>query len=119
MTNRVALVELFGATTRPGHHWKNDTNWMSDARYRLWYGISVDQGGNVQVVDLTNNELEGVLPDKDTFCGSLMNLQCLYLSSNQIYGCLPSNIGSLVSLVEINLAWNKLEGVVYLASLCL
>lgn len=108
MSNRVALLELFKSTA--GERWKNDLNWCSNLRYHLWFGIRVDEAGCVAVLDLTNNDLEGCIPDNKNFCCSLSNLRCLYLSSNALRGYIPSNIGSLTSLEELNLSWNKLEG---------
>jgi hypothetical protein len=108
MANRVALVEIFSTTA--GERWKNDMYWVTEARYHKWHGITVDCGGNVRVLDLSNNDLEGLIPEQ-RFCEVLLNLQCLYLQSNMLTGHIPKNIGSLVSLVELNLSWNKLEGI--------
>mmetsp|Transcript_302 Transcript_302/g.549 ORF Transcript_302/g.549 Transcript_302/m.549 type:complete len:197 (+) Transcript_302:1116-1706(+) len=108
MTDRVALLEIFKSTT--GERWKDDTNWISPLRIGLWYGVSVDESGHIQRLDLTDNSLYGIIPDSKNFSGSMINLQFLYLGSNQLGGSIPRNLGCLESLIEINLSWNLLEG---------
>ena len=42
--------------------------------------------------------------------GNLVNLEGLYLASNQLSGEIPSSIGNLVNLIELYLSSNQLSG---------
>ncbi|CAN4115575.1 unnamed protein product [Withania somnifera] len=60
------------------------------------------------IVNVSNNALSGQIPeDIGSICGSLRLLDG---SKNQICGTIPPSIGSLVSLVALNLSWNLLQG---------
>lgn len=60
------------------------------------------------IVNVSNNALSGQIPeDIGAICGSLRLLDG---SKNQIGGTVPPSIGSLVSLVSLNLSWNHLRG---------
>ncbi|KAK4338792.1 hypothetical protein RND71_040254 [Anisodus tanguticus] len=60
------------------------------------------------IVNVSNNALSGQIPeDIGAICGSLKLLDS---SKNQIGGTIPPSIGSLVSLVSLNLSWNLLRG---------
>ncbi|KAK4366639.1 hypothetical protein RND71_014519 [Anisodus tanguticus] len=60
------------------------------------------------IVNVSNNALSGQIPeDIGAICGSLKLLDG---SKNQIGGTIPPSIGSLVSLVSLNLSWNHLRG---------
>ncbi len=114
MCDRDALVEIYRTST--GRKWTNTTNWDSDERYGLWYGVKVDVAGHVLRLGLNNNNLEGVIP-RDPIMKYLKNIVCLDLSSNYLYGDIPEWIGSLAHLEELNLSWNQLTGTVFNFSL--
>lgn len=60
------------------------------------------------IVNVSNNALSGQIPeDLGAICGSLKLLDG---SKNQIGGTIPPSLGSLVSLVALNLSWNLLQG---------
>ncbi|KAF2950720.1 hypothetical protein DAI22_01g207764 [Oryza sativa Japonica Group] len=61
----------------------------------------------LQILNLNNNYLTGVIPDSLTNCSSLIQLD---LSSNLLVGEIPPNIGSLSNLEYISLKSNQLEG---------
>ncbi|GKA98973.1 kinase-like domain-containing protein [Tanacetum coccineum] len=62
----------------------------------------------LQVLDLTNCRFQGVLPIS---IGNLSSqLSYLNLHRNQLYGNLPSSIGSLVGLKILDLGRNQLKG---------
>lgn len=107
MCDRDALVELFAKTA--GTKWHNNTNWNSDERYGLWYGVQVDVGGHVAKINLYDNFLEGYIPTGSVM-RYLFNLQSLDLSRNMLGGTIPDSIGTLTSLEELSLAWNELNG---------
>lgn len=56
-TDRDALVVLYNATD--GAHWRENTNWNTDADLRLWHGIKVNDQGRVVGLDLSGNYLRG------------------------------------------------------------
>ena len=107
MSDRVALVELYKAASVS--KWFNDTNWNSDERYGLWYGITPDVGGHVLKLMLGDNNLEGHILDSPSL-KYLVNIRCLDLSKNCLSGCIPEILGQLVTLQDLNLSWNTLKG---------
>ncbi len=92
-TDRAALVALYNATD--GANWTNGTNWLSDRPLGEWNGVTTDVNGRVTELHLTSNQLSGSTPSQ---LGNLSNLQGLYLSSNQLTGVLPSGFTQLTSL---------------------
>ncbi|MCO5546783.1 hypothetical protein L7F22_000219 [Adiantum nelumboides] len=58
------------------------------------------------ILDLSNNQLSGSLPDD---LGRLANLHTLDLSQNFLSGAIPSTFGGLSDLVNLSLAANKLN----------
>ena len=101
---REALIAFYHATN--GDQWKNNTNWCSDKPIGEWYGIRC-QNGLVEVLNLTENGLLGMIPLE---IGNLGNLRILSLSINQLSGEIPSSIGQLKELTTLYLANNQLSG---------
>ncbi|XP_010322115.1 probable LRR receptor-like serine/threonine-protein kinase At3g47570 [Solanum lycopersicum] len=64
----------------------------------------------MQVIALTNNNLTGKLPT--TICDHLPNLERLYLSSNSLYGVIPSNLEKCRKLHTLSLSFNDFIGTV-------
>jgi Leucine-rich repeat (LRR) protein len=61
----------------------------------------------MEVIDLSNNNLSGELPN----CWhKSSNLYIMDFSRNNFWGEIPSNIGSLSSLLTLHLSWNNLSG---------
>ncbi len=104
-TDSLALVALYNATNGPG--WTDNTNWLTGS-VDTWYGVGVN-GGRVEQLSLTNNNLSGPLP---TEIGNLTALQYLDLGDNQLTGSLPTSIGSLTSLLGLSLYSNSLQGTI-------
>ncbi len=107
MCDRDALIELYRSTY--GTKWSNNTNWNSEERYHLWYGITVDVAGHVLALYLHDNRLDGVIPQGITM-KLLVNINNLDLSSNALRGHIPDILGTLKSLQQLNLSWNSLDG---------
>ncbi|KAF2286507.1 hypothetical protein GH714_017442 [Hevea brasiliensis] len=63
---------------------------------------------NLQVLDLSYNELSGSIPSS---IGKLSFLESLYLPENRMDGIIPDNIGQLSNLVSLDLSRNSWKGV--------
>ena len=104
-TDRVALVALYNATG--GDNWADNDTWLSDAPLGEWKGVTTNVDGRVTPLGLSSNELSGKIPPE---LGSLSNLELLALSGNELSGGIPPELGSLSSLTELYLNSNKLSG---------
>ncbi|WP_298320825.1 immunoglobulin domain-containing protein [uncultured Aquimarina sp.] len=102
---RQALIDLYNSTD--GANWTNNTNWLTDAPVRDWYGVTA-VNGKITRLSLVNNNLVGNLPNS---ISNLLNLTSLGLTTNKISGELPSAIGSLINLSVLNLNDNELTGI--------
>ena len=106
-SERDALVALYNATN--GAHWRERTNWVSDAPLGTWYGVTTDGNGHVTGLDLSENELKGAIPPD---LAKLEQLEALYLNDNQLSGAIPAELGDLTNLVRLLLAGNELSGAI-------
>ncbi len=104
-SDSLALVSLYNATNGP--NWTSKANWLN-TNVGQWQGVSIAVG-RVTVVNLSNNQLSGAIPNE--FC-DLTALEYLYLSNNNLTGNLPSNFGNMVSLNTIDFTNNQLEGAI-------
>ena len=108
-----ALVAFYNATDGP--NWKDNTNWLTDAPLGDWAGVSANRitvngrvvGECVTQLWLGWNRLKGELPAE---LGSLLSLAELDLANNQLSGELPAELGSLLNLRLLDLADNQLSG---------
>ena len=103
--DREALVAFYNATG--GANWTNNTNWLTNAPVGQWYGVTTDANGWVTELNLTSNQLKGEIPPE---LGSLANLVELQLADNQLTGTIPTELGSLAKLKELWLSENQLTG---------
>jgi hypothetical protein len=69
---------------------------FSEGILRLMYGM-----------DLSNNELSGVIP---TELGDLLKLRTLNLSHNSLLGSIPSSFSKLIDVESLDLSHNMLQG---------
>jgi Leucine-rich repeat (LRR) protein len=100
----LALVDLYNSAGGPS--WINHTNWLTIAPLNTWFGVNV-QNNNVQSLQLSSNNLNGVLPN--TF-GNLSAAQDIELSFNRLSGTIPSGIGGLINIFVLRLDHNLLSG---------
>ncbi|GEM_PF-2424337 len=102
--DREALIALFHSTN--GENWTHHDNWCSNKPIETWYGVTTDANG-VCKLQLNNNQLSGVLPQK---LENLINLINLDLGRNALTGNIPHEIGNLKLLTYLNLHQNLLDG---------
>ncbi len=98
---RDALIALYEATD--GANWKNSDNWLTDKPLDSWYGVSTDGNGKVTELDLSRNELNGLIPD----LSALTNLMKLDLSRNRLRRNI-SGLSRLTNLTELDVSYNFL-----------
>ena len=103
--DRPALEAIYNATDGP--NWEESNNWLSELPISEWYGITVDVNGRVNGLYLSSNDLTGEIPEE---IGSLTSLKWLYLSSNDLTGEIPEELGALTNLQRLVLSRNQLTG---------
>jgi Leucine-rich repeat (LRR) protein len=109
MSDREFLVELFRTTK--GKFWIRKDNWLSGENCRKWFGVSVNSSGHVHILNLRRNYLQERI-DLIVSWRVLSNIQVLCLSENSIQGEIPSRLGDLHSLEELDLSWNEFVGTI-------
>ena len=92
-TDREALVALYNATGGP--NWERNDNWLSSAPVGEWRGVYVDAEGRVAELYLSSNQLSGEMPPE---LGNLASLEGLYLGWNELSGCVPSSLSGRLNL---------------------
>ncbi|MDE2728366.1 MAG: Ig-like domain-containing protein [Gemmatimonadota bacterium] len=100
-----ALIALYNATGGPG--WSKNANWLSDAPFGEWEGVTTNAGGRVVEVHLNDENLSGSLPAE---IGLLDRLEGLFLYNNELTGSIPSELGRLHRLKHLYLGNNELTG---------
>ena len=116
--DRAALVALYHATNGP--NWVNSENWLTDAPLGEWYGVRTDAPGSGRVTGLflhgrfvrdsggwVSHGLSGALPSE---IGNLNELLELELHSNDLSGRIPPELGKLTKLQHLSLHHNLLSG---------
>lgn len=101
-----ALVALFDNTG--GNGWTDTTKWKTGNPVGTWFGVSVSNG-RVVTLNLAANNLTGTVPSS---IGNLTNLTQLQLFNNQLSGTIPSQIGNLVNLTSLGLENNQFSGTI-------
>ncbi len=87
-----------------GPNWNNSENWLTQGTG--WYGVNIENGHVVRI-DLSSNNLSGSLPPE---IGNLSCLSMLNLRNNRLVGSIPAEIGSMSALGWIDLSSNALGG---------
>jgi Leucine-rich repeat (LRR) protein len=101
------LIDLYNSTN--GASWTTKTNWLGAAgTENTWFGVTTDTGNTtVRQLILHNNNLVGTLPSS---LGQLSNVYDLELYSNQLTGSIPTELSNLSNLVFLYLYSNQLTG---------
>ena len=104
-SDRETLVALYDATGGPS--WTHNDNWLTDAPLAEWYGVEISAQDEVWGLYLSSNNLRGEIPAE---LGDLANLNRLLLESNDLTGRIPPEIGNLGNLTWMRLGGNSLSG---------
>ncbi len=104
-SDREALLAIYHSTNGPV--WHNSTNWLSNAPLSTWHGVEANSLGEVQSLDLRENNLQGDIPSD---IGLLKELNVLRLEDNLLTGNIPTEIGQLKELTYLSLRNNQLKG---------
>lgn len=102
-TDSLTLLSLYAATQ--GDRWQ--TPWNLTESIGNWHGITLNDLGCVNKINLSNNQLMGELPQE---IRELQYLDTLILSNNTICGKIPTHIGNLSKLKVLDLSANIISG---------
>lgn len=105
LSDRDILARLYEATG--GSAWTDNTNWLTDAPLREWYGVETNGDGAVTELVLWGNNLRGRIPAE---IGQLEALTILDLDYNWLRGPVPAALADLTRLRILSLFSNLLEG---------
>jgi len=83
------------------------TQWNLNQPIDTWYGVSLNTNQCVSGLNLSSNNLSGLIP---TDIGELISLKTINLSNNQLSDSIPSQFYNLLKLEAINLSSNQLNG---------
>lgn len=100
-----ALLALYNSTNGPG--WNNNSGWGTGCNVCNWHGVTCNGNGRVIFLDLNSNNLTGTIP---TDIGNVTYLEELNLGGNNITGSLPSQLTNLTFLKRLYLGHNNLSG---------
>lgn len=108
-----ALKAFYESTN--GDNWTNNTGWeqvtfetpQTNCNLNDLFGIKLNEQGRVYLLDLSSNQINGSIPRE---LGNLTNLVKLELSYNNFSGNIPRELGNLSNLIAINLSDNQLGG---------
>lgn len=106
MNDRVALLDFYDCTV--GKFWKQKWNWCLEERCSKWHGVKVEEGRVIAIM-LNDNFLRGKLDEWESI-RLLTHVKVFSLYRNNLVGPLPSKIGILQNLGELNLSWNNFTG---------
>ncbi len=99
----LALVALHQSTN--GANWT--TTWTLTQAINTWQGITLNADGCVAEINLSQNNLVGMIPPE---IGDLSALTRLNLHTNKLSGNIPATIGNLSELGQLWLFKNQLDG---------
>ena len=105
ITDRQILSSLYWSTGGPS--WLNVEGWLTNAPLSAWYGVGTDGAGRVVALRLQYNNLAGLLPSE---LGQLSTLRNLDLNGNSLLGSIPSALGELEQLEQLSLSRNQFGG---------
>nr|MDA3818638.1 leucine-rich repeat domain-containing protein [Prolixibacteraceae bacterium] len=103
-SDSLALVALYNATD--GDNWNNNSNWLTGP-VDTWFGVTISEE-RVTELQLRWNNLNGFLINE---IGDLNALAVLDLQNNRnLTGSIPSTIGNINNLENLNLFYSNFTG---------
>ena len=106
ITDREALGALYHATD--GDNWSRNDGWLTDAPLGEWFGVQVNDEGQIVGLGFSRNNLHGSLPPE---LGALSELTHSFdFRGNQLTGPIPAELGELSKLGHFHLGRNQLTG---------
>ena len=98
---KVVLFQIFDKLN--GYNWSSSySDWNTDAPLSEWYGVEVDEAGNVIGLTLTASQVAGEIPEE---IGDLIYLENLKITaSKNLVGDIPVTIGNLRNLKSLTLS---------------
>jgi len=103
-----ALKALYVATN--GDSWTNNKGWLKEGTNPCtdWYGVTCyPNGNNVQSLSLSNNNLEGKIPEE---IKDLVGIKSVDFGLNKLGGDLPKGFFTLAKMYAMSLKENKFTG---------
>jgi len=130
LAQRDGLLKLYQSLN--GDNWTDNTNWGTETRFGEWYGVVVDDNGNVIRLNLQRNNLHGEIPPEiklvkylrvlnlsfnDSITGTvplelaeMEYLRGILLHHNSLTGAIPSVLANRTGMVNFDLHRNRLTG---------
>lgn len=93
----VALVKLYEGTN--GSNRRNKTNWLQNGDVETWFGVSTNLYAGIEHVD-------GLFLHKQS--GTDIHGSSSLWQGNRLVGSLPTELGNLTELRDINFSTNSL-----------
>lgn len=90
--------------------WHHRTGWLSRLNICEWYGVQCHRSGRVSAIELSHNQLRGIIPRE---LWALSELQHLNLSKNHLQRQLPAILwkpAAWAELITLDLSYNRLTG---------
>jgi len=104
------IMVIFFFQRKKGAKTKGWGNWINIAGSEcFWDGVTCDKDGHVEGIKLDDHDLVGTIP---TEVGNLQQLKNLDLSLNSFTGVIPTELGALNKLESLILNYNDLIGTV-------
>lgn len=97
------LVEFYNNTNGP--NWI--TQWNFTRPMNTWFGVTLNEQGCVQFLDLTGNNLSGFIPPSIT---TLPELERFNIVGNTFEGTIPDYLGNFIKLKTLRLSLNRFSG---------
>ncbi|MEN8219934.1 MAG: Calx-beta domain-containing protein, partial [Pseudomonadota bacterium] len=99
-----ALVALYNSTD--GANWADNSGWLETNTPCGWKGVTCSSG-HVSQLSLSSNQLTGSIPSQ---LGNLTKLESLRLNANQLTGSILTEFGNMSGLWYLRLDDNQLTG---------
>lgn len=90
-----------------GPNWGN--SWNLNGRITQWSGVTLNNNQCVSALNLSSRNLSGEIP---VDIGNFTNITSINLSNNQITGGLPEELGKLTTLITLNVQNNNMSGII-------